>query len=768
MESECEKDTKLSVDSPTTSDVYEKLLQSEFNGRHSVTVIRYPLSARTIVFPATSSRVGASEFLVTMTDKTNSDKDVLYKLIIAAYNYVFHDKSAANTAKNLFSRATPRFIDWLNKVELTNRFEVLKEYEAYHFDRLNNHGGASVLHQIKTIFTYALDKTSELHENLTACELSYLLDLKKTKISPNLNKAQKSLASYFGLMDWLRRDDVGIGNELYTALVSPKLTINSLILTASTTIIQLDMYKHELHCFFNDNGFDESIFMLPNKLSHTKKREFIGSVLYQVISAYHAIKKSNVILKNALEVVLLSNVPNVKSFQILKSCLDSQQQCDAIFKNNLRDIKKISVTFCASTFSQIASGNLFSLKVLQQLTQPQYYASSTAIEELMFSWLMASLTVQPYDIPKLTVDSFRLLKVGGKVRYIECEYFKSRAKVFHTTRSLSSRSLEGQALIIYLSNVKKGKTLCGKKGLIISNGINSISGALSCLLTTDGMQASLLKQHQKKDHLPLIIPKVLVSLIQHGIHSLNIVPEKGKELLIEGKDSLVQHSATSCSQTLFGLQAIKNSAVHAYSDPYTLHYLINRNSHSNHTEKENYLNSDNEEWMNSAGRITREVMLDLINNVYDLGFESFCDKEKQKGVDQFNCEFTTVTESMSYKTGEMLARLKIVTDQTKGKINEVGVLAFSDKNESQLFSPLNVIDSPVTAWKMNNYLHEFKKNYRKLLSSNPEYLYKTVMPTVEWIEHTLNKLSKDSQKSGLLLFNNILKSGVVVSVFHSI
>lgn len=214
---------------------------------------------------------------------------------------------------------------------------------------------------------------------------------------------------------------------------------------------------------------------------------------------------------------------------------------------------------------------------------------------------------------------------------------------------------------------------------------------------------------------------------------------------------------------LFGLQLIKNSAVHAYSDPYTLHYLINRNSHSNQTEKSNYLNEQNEEWMNSSGRITRSVMLDLINNVYDLGD----DKDYRPLVQKFNQEFMAVSSGISYKAGDMLSRLKVITKQEHGKINEVGVLSYSNKIRAE-FEPIYVLDSPVTVFKINNFLHEFKNNYRKLLCRNPDYLYQTVMPTVEWMELVLKKLSKSSIVEGEDIFKKMKENNVSVKVFHSI
>lgn len=116
----------------------------------------------------------------------------------------------------------------------------------------------------------------------------------------------------------------------------------------------------------------------------------------------------------------------------------------------------------------------------------------------------------------------------------------------------------------------------------------------------------------------------------------------------------------------------------------------------------------------------------------------------------------------------MNARLRLVTGQTRGRINEVGVLALSDKNDDKPLSPIYVLDSPLTVLRMHNYLHEFKKHYRKLLTTNPDFLFKTVMPTVEWIESTLNKMSKKSQQIGREQFDEMIKNGVVMSVFHSL
>ena len=759
-----------------SSDAFETNAQKAFDRKQSVTPFVYPLSSRKVVVPAIEEANFPGRRIV-MTGSCTPDKDVLYKLIVAAYNYAFTDKFASISAKCVFSQNSHLFVEWLNEFQIRNRFEILKEYEAYRFDFLNSHGGESVLLKIKTIFTHALEYSCELTDALTPSELDFLFELKKTKISPNLNKAQLSLSNYFGALDWLRSDNKRIGSKHYSALYSPKHTIQSLILTASTIIIEFSQCKRELRCLFKDNEIDIEFFSIPargDKQStrnyYYEKSKFIGRAIFKLLSAYHKVKEPSDSLKLAIELLLFSNASCKQSFNAIKPALDSQHQCDLIFLSEDKKLKTemFNCTLLGEGFTSRESGHLFSFALLKEIVSGNIYYPISPIENLMFSWLMSSLTVQPSDIPKLRHNSFRLLKIGGKVKHIECEYFKGRAKVFHTTRSLSSSEIGGRALLSYLTQVPDGNPLASiiKNLPRIQSGHRALTGNLMVALQMDFLKKRLIEEHKKSGGMPLLIPRALISLIAHGTHIQNI--RNANKLTHQEKESVVYNSDRVCSIALFGLQAIKNSAVYAFSDPFTLEYLINRNSHSNKTEKVNYYNEENEVWLNSCGRITREVMFDLINNVYNLRLNGVGGDENKRALLQFNKEFMAVSSSISYRSREMMCRLKVVTNQKKGKINEVGVLSLNQDRDEQDFEPIYVLDSPLTAWKMLNYLHEFKKHYKKLLSRNPEYLFQTAFPTVEWIEHTLNKLSKANKQAGYQRFKEMVKNGVEVSVFHSI
>jgi hypothetical protein len=747
------------------SSFYADKARGIFLEKQKVTNFKYPLTATSIVIPALPGRQGRHMIL---TDINHPDKRLLYMAIIAAYNYAFTDDSAPLSNKNLFSGHAYFFVTWLNKAEISNRYNILKEYESHRFDKLDNHGGSSALIKLRAILNYALDRTRELSSAIEPEQLQYLFDLNATKISPNLNKKQGSLASYFGALDWLRDDDVGIGNQLYLVLASPKLTMNSLKLTVSVIITELYKYKSALRAFLIEGNFTDTDFYSSDfkDKPQYERAAFIGKIFYSLLCKYHENKNEH--LRSALELVLLSNVTSKANFLKMLPAFESKDAMEVLFLSKTINKGEFSNHLAHQVFNAKSNGHLFSLDVLQKLCDTESALPITELETLMFSWLMASLTVQPSDISKLTRYSFRFFKVGNRTAHIECEYFKGRANAIHNTRSLSTRKLEGKALYLYLkqSSAEQIETFKSANP-VISNGLNSITGVLMEVLSLDVMHKRLMLIHKQQDSTPVAFLASLKTLIQHGKHTGNIITPTTKYTCEELKE-LVAASATASQKNLFGLRAIKNSAVHAYSDPYTLHYLINRNSHTNQTEKLNYCNEGSEEWMNACGRITRSVMIDFINNVFDLDFEGDNDVESNKARAKFNSEFINVADSISYKSAEMVSRLKVLTEQPKGKINEVGVLALSDNGESNEFAPIFVLDSPVTVFKILNYQYEFENNYKKLLSLNPEFLFKTVMPTIEWMEHVLDKLSKSALEQGKAMFNQMQDNGVSISVFHSI
>lgn len=757
-------DKKLEKSVQRDSDILESELSEMLLRDRPIAMMRRPLSDTSLLIPKLRD---CPERLLTLDSEHDKDKALLFRVVVAAYNFAFTSESAATSSKPLVSQTANHFVEWLNATNINSRYRALKEYEAYMFDKLNNHGGLSGLVKLKALIELAF-RDIEFDSTLSSNERLYLLDLLKTKVSPNINKAQVSLASYFGALDWLRDENIGVGNELYNVFASPKLSISSLQCVASVVILEIYKAKLALRTLLKESGIlpAGSNFDSFKKMDRHSRAKFIGKVVYQLLMTHKNKKNPSTYSELAVALVIQSNSPD-QYLEENKLVLYSNDSLRQTFLTRQGDLSPYKLR---QNFTPSGLGNLFSLDILYQLINSNDSLPVTELESMMFAWLMACLTVQPSDISKLSREDFRFVVVGGKVRSIECEYFKGRADAFYNTRSLSTKKLEGKALLTYIEQTEAQiiPSLEAQKltNIALSKGNSSLTGELYNTLSQPMIDEELRHAHYISGEVPMLMPMALKALIKNGIHVQNVVRVPKNTPLPERK-ALVAESNAPCMPSMFGLQAIKNSAVHAYSDPYTLHYLINFNSHTNKTEKTSYLTPDNEEWINSSGRITRSVMIDLINNVFDLDFSGLSKESEEKEKASFNHEFASITDTISYKKEEILSRLRVVTNQEKGAINEVGVMSYS-ADENEAFAPIYVLDSPVTVCKMMNFIYEFEHNYKKILCRNPDYFYRSALPTVEWMEHVLSSLSKASISEGQELFKKMRNAGVYVSVFHSI
>ncbi|MFQ3203411.1 MAG: hypothetical protein ACI84F_001390, partial [Pseudoalteromonas tetraodonis] len=553
------------------SSYYESIVRRNFNSNEPAS-FRYPLSATSIVVPALKAY---PERVITFNVKGETYKRLIFKAIIASYNYSFLDEFAPPSAKYRFTSSAHLFVEWLNNTNIKNPYTVLKEYESYRFDTLNNHGGESALRKLRTVLFYALERSSELSSSIEPEQLQYLFEIYKTKVSPNFNKKQISLAGYFGELDWLRNDDIGIGNQLYQVLASPKITIRSLRATASSIIIELYECKLALKRFLEVSDFSLFDFNMlgPNKNVKYYKKSFTGRAIFCLLYKYHCLKKKEPKLRNALVLVLLANTSNKKSFIKVLSALESEIELNRIFISTKGPNKgQLSKTFLSESFSVAGSNSpLFGLNELKLLCSGTQKLPISEIENLLFSWLMASLAVQPSDIGKLSKNSFRYLKIGGRVTHIECEYFKGRANSIHTTHSISTKLVTGKAIYSFINQCDAGSLVKLSSNIPgVFDGFYSLSGVLFELLSLDFIRDVIQKTHLHSGKIPPVISEVLIKLIKNGVHS------KSNHLVITKKpiserEVLARESGTLCHSALFGLQAIKNSAVHAFSDPYTLY-----------------------------------------------------------------------------------------------------------------------------------------------------------------------------------------------------
>ena len=186
------------------------------------------------------------------------------------------------------------------------------------------------------------------------------------------------------------------------------------------------------------------------------------------------------------------------------------------------------------------------------------------------------------------------------------------------------------------------------------------------------------------------------------------------------------HANNPLPTNWFGLEAIKNSAVHSRSDKYRIGHLVNYNSHDNTTEGDSYMTAENAEWLDNCGRVTRSVMNDLAINVLSPSSDLV-----------FNGDFTQALEVINDKRNDVLSRLKLVTNTT-GNVNDLGIIDKHVADEDDYPDTLYLLDTAETYVQMKHYLAQGIKHYKRLLKSNPVFLEYTLLPTSEWIEMVFN------------------------------
>ena len=166
---------------------------------------------------------------------------------------------------------------------------------------------------------------------------------------------------------------------------------------------------------------------------------------------------------------------------------------------------------------------------------------------------------------------------------------------------------------------------------------------------------------------------------------------------------------------LFTLTHIKNTAVHAGSDSYRSSDLINHHSHTSLTEKISYLTDQNKEWVNQAGRITRLVINDLQNVVFQPSIESII-----KSVNDL--ELRTQISQATHTND-------IVTYLMHGK-----------PIQSESDSTILVLDTNATAIFFIHYITQAEALLPKLLEVRPDFVERTLIVKIEWMTRTLTRM----------------------------
>jgi len=718
----------------------EQQLQTSFLRAQKVTNI--PIIPTRIVLPE-GDGIRQSDN-VFECDNEHPDAKLLFScLAIAIHDVQTYPKNYAPSKIRSISLAIAAFVPWLNnhKIDALNRATIIKDFESFRVNEC----------KVKPQSSQALGTLSNLRvglavksfkDKLSQSEAAYLRTIvNKTKLSKDAVPEQITLTNYFGQVQWIREY---MDNDLFNRVASPKALMASFSVTVATLMLEAQRLLNELELYCIEHKITTDMLSVERNI----KRE----------DAYQLALRRNLI--NIFCQGYSSETPECIKVLLFDISNPAAYQCNLKRLKNGERVTKNPLHLDINTVTQYAG--LFSYDIIMDIVkraeQKQLGETSiphlpiTALEQMCFIWLMGWQAVQPTDIPKLSKSDFRFMEQSnGSVTHISCEYYKSRAHDYKETPLLATREIEGKALLSYIqrkiSHGDSDKTLVGMSNLckIQPCGPTTFINHIFNLATFPVIHTNILSQLSIREASSVFIDSIN-TMMSHGL-------TKSAWRSIGSKDNSREAFQNQVDNPIpgswFGLDAIKNSAVHSRSDKYRIGHLVNYNSHENETERGDYLTADNPEWLNNCGRVTRSVMHDLAISVLSPSSDLV-----------FNGDFTQALEVVNDKKNDVLSRLKLVTSTT-GSVNELGMIKGHVPIKNEYADTMYILDTPETYVQMKHYLVQGLKHYKQLLMSNPVFLEYTVLPTCEWIEVVLNA-SNLKQTKGKGFSQKTFKEGEIM------
>ena len=713
----------------------QALIAKELQANQDVTPFPYNPNATVLHIPKIQGHAAA---IITLSPEHCRTRQLIFGVFTAAvYRYLMTDDFSETRKVGL--KACKHVWRYLDVIDLTdeNRATWLKDYEAWRVSENGVKIQSTGLDCIKSMIEAAL-ALGAFTETLTDYEREYLATLAKTSIAPRDETNAVNLNQWLSQHTWLRRDDIGIGHDLYTRLGSPKALMNSFRITIESALLYLQSCKDALLDSFRLAGITpENIpayasIAVPDGQPKqyyiiSTKAEMLNHLRQKLVPLIDEIPY----LKNALELVVFNEARPQFRKEIFDKLLANQP------------ITATTKTYSSGLFTSKREMELLNAGFLRQLALHATSSSNNDVipvslaESLLFSYLMAYQTVQAGDIPKLTLRDFKFVKrINGTITHIESDYFKGRAKNnVHQVETLKAKDDIGKAVLRYILDAtalrKQDKPLTAELKRDYCTPSN-LSGLL-CLACTDTALWHVINEKHQTQRVAPVFPLAMHAMLCHGVSYKS-----------------VRKSKTPCEVVLtknfFGLSHIKTSAVYANSDSFDPASLINPRSHTNDTERERYLVEMNQDWQNNCGRVTRAVMRDLYVNVFTT---SVSDRQL------FESEFTKAVENIKARSDDVLACLKFVTEETCGHIDDLGFVNERAQIDGDLPDTIYIQDSPETVLKLKHFLAQLQEKHTLLRECAPEFLFFTALPTAEWIESLLDnkRFSKASLERGQAMYD---------------
>jgi hypothetical protein len=710
---------------------------AEFSRNKTVKVVDFePFSVDRFVVPDSD---GSTPQLIYLEDQSSHEKRLIFAALYTA-NYVTHvlNDGTGNNRQTL-SYMVPKFMNFLNALTIvqSNRVNIFKSFETYRVETDDVKTQSTGMVELIRLINKALNHIPFGNELLTTADYKYLDLLSKNKPSANDDQEQTTLIDYFGFHSWLIRDDVGVGAQLYNRAASPKLLMKSFQITISCALTEIIKAKHALIDLFIEKKVKPDYF--PKKLIRPKPENYKGGRKCQQFRADEAAFKVATLnskkeffekLRKVLTGVDADNIINTALESLIFSqCVEEAQQfaIDSFWATGKISTQTTKISNKRITvFRQTTEGAfLFTPEFIQTLVE--YAHSKRKVvpiskgENYLFALLMSYQTVPFSDLFRLKLDDLRFSKrQTGEITQIESDYFKSRANSYHDIETLRGSSLIGKAIVAFLKdrtdNLKTNENLIENDGSLQSKMGATSSVSLFYKFIGKSFVRSEIDLQLAKEKSSSVFIESIVAICDKGI----------RKEAYERKGSNWQLNCQTPTVTrIFSSQAVKNSRVHSESDDFDPTRITNYKSHSNETERRNYLTKENQVWLDNCGRITRTVMNDIGLNVL---------RPSHSQVFEFNSTLEAALKTIKHRADNTLALLKVVTKKDDGKVNELGFSLSNNSSEESLPDTIDLVESPDTVLKFLHYLAELERCHQKIFERSPDYLFFEALPTAEWIE----------------------------------
>lgn len=565
---------------------------------------------------------------------------------------------------------TTCFVDWINDKDQgrtsSNRYQCLDDFAAFRIRECEvKHSG--VMH-IKTLIKQGLEESSLGDEDQYF--LRHLLKISKKTRMPE--KESYTLTEWFNI-PWIREI---IGEKKYLQLESPARLLLSFRVSIAVTLLYIlearDQWKKRVPHF-------------PTPRDDPR---------WWAFSNPHILNKFGEFTTEGNPTDALTHLLWIDYVIPKKS-------------GDLKEKIKSSDNFIFPT-----AFKFWQQPVVFKQTFPELYSS---VEQRLASWLAACDAVQPQDIPKLKTSNYAMEFNGnGRLLMLQCMYYKGRSGNYKHTQTMTGSDIWTQALYRYINALQPGEQLFTTNVLsaltIPSLGekakVNTEFKFLFHLWKSPELRSRLDKALSQAHASNLFIDAILA--FENGGESFGTARLKISEYL--------KHIEKPLPPFLFKLSHIKTTAVHANSDAYRDSDLINHHSHTSETEKHNYLTDANKDWVNQCGRITRLVLHDLQNVVY------------QPSVSRVK----TAVNDAEIRTKLIQAAGSDdvqISNAKQNFLNEV----FDDQE-------IIVVDTIDTALFFIHYLEQAESALPRLLSIRPDFVQRTLLVHIEWMTRTLQRM----------------------------